>query len=81
MLRHLGVTKVRLMSEDESEAQRLRCCGMEVEVVGLPAAGGSSGSSLLQQQQLQAMLGSHLGNGSTAAAAAAAANGAVGAGL
>ena len=78
MLRHLGVTKVRLMSEDESEAQRLRCCG--VEVVGLPVAGGSSGGSLLQQQQqLQAMLGSsHLGNGSSTAAAA---SGAVRAGL
>lgn len=79
MLRHLGVTKVRLMSEDESEAQRLRCCGVDVDVVGLPAAGGSSGSLLQQQQQqLQAMLGSHLGNGSSAAAAA---SGAVGAGL
>lgn len=77
MLRHLGVTQVRLMTKDESEAQRLRCCGVGVEMVGLPA--GSSGSLLQQQQQqLQAMLGHQIGNGTGAAAAA---NGAVGAGL
>jgi 3,4-dihydroxy 2-butanone 4-phosphate synthase/GTP cyclohydrolase II len=81
MLRHLGVTRVRLMARDESEALRLRCCGVGVEVVGLPAGGsssGSSGSSLSQQQQqLQAMLGHQLGNGTGAAAPAAAANGVV----
>jgi GTP cyclohydrolase II len=49
MLRHLGVSSVRLMTDDLDEAQRMRCCGVEAEVVGLP---GSSSS----RQQLQAML-------------------------
>jgi 3,4-dihydroxy 2-butanone 4-phosphate synthase/GTP cyclohydrolase II len=87
MLRHLGVTNVRLMTNDSSEVQRLRCCGVEVEAIALPSGGsnGSSGGGLLQQQQqqqqqqLHAMMG-QLNNGAGAAAAAAA-NGAVGAGL
>jgi GTP cyclohydrolase II len=49
MLRHLGVSSVRLMTDDADEAQRLRCCGVEAEVVGLPASSSS-------RQQLQAML-------------------------
>jgi 3,4-dihydroxy 2-butanone 4-phosphate synthase/GTP cyclohydrolase II len=81
MLRHLGVTDVRLMTNDSSEVQRLRGCGVEVTAIGLPSGGsnGSSSGGLLQQQQLHTMLG-QLNNGAGAAAAAAA-NGAVGAGL
>jgi GTP cyclohydrolase II len=48
MLRHLGVSSVRLMADDADEAQRMRCCGVEAEVVGL-----LSSSS---RQQLQALL-------------------------
>jgi len=76
MLRHLGVTNVRLMTNDDSEAQRLRCCGVGVEVMGLPAS-SSGGSLLQQQQQLQAMLGHLSSNGSGLPAS----NGAVAAGL
>lgn len=49
MLKHLGIESVKLLSDDAAEAQRLRCCGLDAEVVGLP--GGSS-----SRQQLQAML-------------------------
>jgi GTP cyclohydrolase II len=85
MLRHLGVSHVRLMTNDESEAQRMRCCGVEAEVVGWGdgSSYGASDGGLLQQQQqqqLQAMLG-HLSNGTSSSSSTAANNGAVGAGL
>jgi 3,4-dihydroxy 2-butanone 4-phosphate synthase/GTP cyclohydrolase II len=65
MLRHLGVSSVRLMSDDADEAQRMRCCGVEAELVGLP---GSSSS----RQQLQALLdASSNGSGSLNGAAPA----------
>jgi hypothetical protein len=84
MLRHLGVSHVRLMTNDESEAQRMRCCGVEAEVVGWGdgSSYGASDAGLLQQQQqqLQAMLG-HLSNSTSSSSSTAANNGAVGAGL
>lgn len=51
MLRHLGVESVVLMSADESEAQRLRCCGVGAQIVRQP-----TGSSSSVRQPLQAML-------------------------
>jgi 3,4-dihydroxy 2-butanone 4-phosphate synthase/GTP cyclohydrolase II len=79
MLRHLGVSHVRLMTNDESEAQRLRCCGVEADVVGWGDGSSYGGGDGGLQQQLQAMLG-HL-NSNTTSSSTAANNGAVGAGL
>jgi 3,4-dihydroxy 2-butanone 4-phosphate synthase/GTP cyclohydrolase II len=45
MLRHLGVSRVRLLSGDAREAQQLRCCGVEAEAVGMPASSSSSSGS------------------------------------
>eukprot|EP00878_Enallax_costatus_P002527 GHUV01002709.1.p1 GENE.GHUV01002709.1~~GHUV01002709.1.p1 ORF type:complete len:519 (+),score=149.66 GHUV01002709.1:161-1717(+) len=75
MLRHLGVESVQLLTDDESEAQRLRCCGIDAHIAGCP---GSSDSS---RQQLQAMLGAAAAvascNGSSLSGAAHAAGAAV----
>lgn len=72
MLKHLGLTSVQLLTDEQSEAQQLRCCGINTQVVGLP--GSSSGS----RKQLQAMLGAAAasrngssGNGAIHAASAA----------
>lgn len=75
MLRHLGVSSVRLMTEDEQEAQRLRCCGMEAAVVGLPGTASS-------RQQLQAMLhASSNGTSSSGGSSSSSLNGAAAAGV
>jgi hypothetical protein len=53
------------MTDDADEGQRMRCCGVEAEVVGLPTSSSS-------RQQLQAMLeASNNGSGSLNGAAPA----------
>jgi 3,4-dihydroxy 2-butanone 4-phosphate synthase/GTP cyclohydrolase II len=78
MLKHLGVPSVRLMTDDESDVQRLKCCGIDTHQVTQwpsPAAEslGFGSSSSSSRAHLQAML--EMTNGGSSSSSSSSLNG------